>query len=236
MALPYRWLALFFRIGAVIMTATGIIRVAGLFTPNPSWSSFLFYTLISNVLCLVWMACSAVRTARDIRTRGAIGTSTPSARGAALVMMAITVTMLIYLIVLVPSTFNQPGTGFVPFTLTDNLIHIFTPVALIVDWLLFIPKGHVRPGDPLRWTLLPYAYLIFAFTIGALGVRFGGDLRYPYPFMDVEKNGLIGVIIWIIALSVSLIAVGYVYFAIDKALGWVATRRRSPQNGDSVVL
>jgi hypothetical protein len=161
---------------------------------------------------------SAVRTAQDARDAGWRGFSTPSARFEGAVMMAITVTMLIYLIVLVPSTFSQPGT-YEPFTLTDNLVHIITPVLVIVDWLLFVPKRRFRPLDPLRWALIPWAYLVLAFGYSALGGRFGGGAKYPYPFMDVDVLGVGGVAVWVLALSVSLIGVGYVYYGIDRMLG-----------------
>jgi hypothetical protein len=51
--------------------------------------------------------------------------------------------MLIYLIVLVPAGFQQVG-DYTPFSLTDNPIHIITPCLLILDWLLFTPKGSFR--------------------------------------------------------------------------------------------
>ena len=115
---------------------------------------------------MVW---SAIVTVRDAEAKGWYGYSTPSARGEAAVMEAITVTMLIYLFVLAPALFTQPG-AYQPFTLTDNLVHIVTPVLVIVDWLLFIPKGEIKPYDPLLWALIPYSYLAFAFIYSAAGV------------------------------------------------------------------
>ncbi|MCU4672706.1 Pr6Pr family membrane protein [Microbacterium fluvii] len=223
MVIRLRWAALVYRTVAVGLIATGIVRVAGLFSPHPSLNAFLYYTVLSNVLCLVWMTWSGVRTAVDIAADGARGTSTPSARVAGAVMEAITVTMLIYLFVLVPSLFTQPG-AYEPFTLTDNLVHIVTPVLVIVDWLLFVPKGRFAWYDPLLWTLAPYAYLVFAYAFGALGGRFAPGVRYPYPFMDVEVLGVAGVATWIAGLTVALVAVGYVYVVIDRVLGVVAER------------
>ena len=131
-------------------------------------------------------------------------------------MEAITVTMLIYLFVLAPALFTQPG-AYQPFTLTDNLVHIVTPVLVIVDWLLFIPKGEIKPYDPLLWALIPYAYLAFAFIYSAAGGRFDGN-PVPYPFMDASVNGVGGVIAWIAGLTVALIGVGYVYYGLDRLL------------------
>ena len=76
--------------------------MSGLWSGTPSWDSFLYYTVLSNVLCLVWMVWSAIVTVRDAQAKGWYGFSTPSARGEAAVMEAITVTMLIYLFMFAP--------------------------------------------------------------------------------------------------------------------------------------
>ena len=221
-----RILAFGYRALAALVIVIGIARVSGLWTASPSWSSFLYYTVLSNVLCLVWTVLSAIVTVRDAQRDGWTGVSTPSARGAAAVMEAITVTMLIYLFVLAPALFTQPG-AYEPFTLTDNLVHIVTPILVIVDWLLFVPKGRLRRYDPLLWAVIPYAYLVFAFGYSALGGRFAGGTTVPYPFMDVDANGVGGVALWIVGLTVALIAVGYVFFAIDRLLARAVTSPRA---------
>ncbi|MBL3699218.1 hypothetical protein D3228_06100 [Leucobacter luti] len=200
---------------AVILT--GIVRITGAFTADPSWGALRFYTVLSNLLCLVWVALLIVRTVRDIAATGPRGHSTPSARWSGAIMMAITVTFLVYLIVLVPATFTQDS-DYAPFSLTDNLIHIITPILLILDWLVFVPKGRLRWFDPLLWALIPYAYLVFALVYGGLGGEFAPGLRYPYPFLNVDAHGVGGVALWILALSVALIGVGYVYVCIDRLL------------------
>lgn len=214
--------ALVFRVLAVGLILTGILRNAGVLAGSPDASTLLFYTMISNILCLVWMLLLVARTATDLRRLGARGTSTPSPRWSGTVMMAITVTMLIYLVVLVPTRFRQGDTDV--FSLTDNLIHIVTPCLLIADWLLFIPKGAFRAIDPLLWTLIPYAYLVFGFGYGALGGEFTPGHTYPYPFMNIDALGAGGVALWIVALSAALVAVGYVFVLIDRLLGVLADR------------
>lgn len=223
-ALNSRPVALAYRILALVVILTGVLRNAEVFSGAPSWSSLLFYTMVSDLLCLGWMLLLALRTARDIRQRGAVGTSTPSARWSGAVMMAITVTMLIYLVVLVPTRVDAGDSDI--FSLTDNLIHIVTPIVLIVDWLVFVPKGSFRWVDPLLWTLIPYAYLAWAFLYGALGGEFTPGQRYPYRFMDVDALGVVGVSQWVIALTIALILVGFVYVIADRLLASVARRAR----------
>lgn len=221
-AVNSRPVALVYRLVTLAVILTGVIRHANLLTGDPSWTTVLFYTMVSNLICLGWVLLLIVRTVRDLRQSGSFGTSTPSARGSGAVMFAITVTMLIYLIVLVPTRFADGDAEI--FSLTDNLIHIITPVLVIVDWLVFVPKGSFRWVDPLLWTLIPYAYLTWAFAYGALGGEFTPGQTYPYPFMEVDALGLGGVAQWIIALTVALIAVGYVFVIIDRVLGSLARR------------
>ena len=221
-AVNSRPVALAYRIIAFAVILTGVIRHSDILTGEPAWTTLLFYTMVSNLLCLAWMALLIVRTVRDLRRKGTRGTSTPSARLSGAVMMAITVTMLIYLVVLVPTRFADGDSDI--FSLTDNLIHIVTPVLLIVDWLLFVPKGLFRWVDPLLWTLIPYAYLVWAFVYGAQGGEFTPGEAYPYPFMNVDTLGAAGVAQWIVALSAALIAVGFVFVVVDRALASLARR------------
>lgn len=224
-----RLLAFGYRAVATLVIMIGIARVSGLWTANPTWSAFLYYTVLSNVLCLGWMAMSAVVTLRDAQRDGWSGPSTPSPRWAAAVMEAITVTMLIYLFVLAPALFTQPG-AYQPFTLTDNLVHIITPILVIVDWALFVPKGHLRRYDPLLWTLIPFAYLVFAYGYSALGGRFGGGSPVPYPFMNVATHGVGGVALWIGGLTVGLVAVGYLFVGVDHLLARTVTSPRASRD------
>ena len=56
---------------------------------------------------------------------------------------------------------------------------IITLCLLIADWLFFVRKGSFRWFDPLLWTLIPYAYLVFGFTRAALDTEFREGQKYP---------------------------------------------------------
>lgn len=217
MAIPLRTVALAYRVIALILVVTGLFRITGLASGEPVWNSLLFYTVQSNVLCLAWLAVLVWVTARDLSRRGGRGFSAPAPRMSGAVMMAITVTMLVYLIVLVPASFVQ-GSNYEPFSFTDNLIHIITPCLVIVDWALFVPKGSMRATDPLLWVLIPATYLVFALIYGGLGGEFLPGQTYPYPFLDVATLGWGGVMTRVAGLGVALVAIGYVFFALDRLL------------------
>ena len=221
MGIAERRVALVIRIVAMLLAAWGILRNAGVFDGEFYPRSFLYFTVLSNLLALVWFTMQAVRTAKDIAHSGARGFSSVSPRFGAAVMFSLSVTMLIYLVVLIPLA----GPDYVPFSLTDDLIHVITPCLTIIDWLLFTRKGHLRWGDPFAWVLIPYAYLVLAYIYSGLGGRFSNGDTLPYPFMNPDTWGTWGVVAWIAALTVALMIVGYIYNTLDHAL-WRVGRRR----------
>jgi len=92
------------------------------------------------------------------------------------------------------------------------------------DYLLFTPKGSFKSFDPLTWTLIPIAYLIFAVVRAEISPLmfsgFGGtSSRYPYPFMDFDLLGTGKGILIIIVMSVIYIAMGYLLYVLDRLLG-----------------
>ncbi|PRB70390.1 Pr6Pr family membrane protein [Arthrobacter sp. MYb213] len=221
--LSHRWVALTYRIVALIIVGMGIIRISKVFSAEPVWNSFLFYTVQSNLLCLIWLMILISRTLRDLRQAGPRGASVPSTRWAAAVTMSITVTLLIYVLVLAPSDFVQSG-DYVPFSLTDTLVHVVTPALLILDWLFFVPKGTLRPRDPALWLLIPLVYVIFALVAGGLGAEFFPAVHYPYPFMDVSQHGYPRVIVNALFMGVALLIVGYLLLLIDRLLARIPLR------------
>jgi len=63
-------------------------------------------------------------------------------------MMMITITVVVYHFVLAPMVFRM-NLNYEVYSLPDILIHYFTPLMFILDWLLFDEKNQVRRIDPL---------------------------------------------------------------------------------------
>ena len=49
--------------------------------------------------------------------------------------------------------------------------------------------------------------------------------RYPYTFLDPGISGVGGVALFIVAMIVAFVVLGYLIFAIDKVLGRAANRK-----------
>ncbi len=219
-------LALAFRLILIVGCLYGLFLVTGLSTGAFNPTLLAYYTIQSNLVVLVLFAVLAIRTAHDCRTAGVRGASTLSPRIKGTVTLAITVTLLVYHFMLVPTMFTMYP-NYSPFTLQDVLVHYFTPLMALGDWLLFDPKGRYRWADPLLWLSLPLAYLVFA-LVRAQFISVPGPTgsRYPYFFMDIDKLGW-GVVPWLVGLSVGLLALGYLLYGLDRLLGRAVRGMRS---------
>ena len=96
--------------------------------------------------------------------------------------------------------------------LASQLLHYLTPILIGSYWLLFVPKGGLTRADPLRWALLPLAYLPYALA------RARQDGRYPYPFLNVDQLGAVQVALNCATIAMGFLLVGLLMVWLDRAL------------------
>lgn len=185
-------------------------------------SVFLYFTIQSNVLCLICFVLGALRCAKPRRQTNPnpMAACSPFWKGA--VVMAITTTLLVYWLLLAKVQFameNKPDPA------ANLMVHLVVPVLMIADWALFEPKGRFTATDPLKWAAVPLGYYGFTLIASALGARYMEGAHYPYFFMDANKLGW-GQALWNIAMiAVAFVALGYMLYLLDAWLGRVAARR-----------
>lgn len=175
-----------------------------------------YYTLLSNLLCFVYFLADGIAVAacgHDIlpRFKGAL-------------TMGITVTGLVYHVMLSGIGFSMQSA----MAAANQLLHTFVPLMALLDWLLFDRKGRYRSSDPLLWVLLPDIYFVYATLRGFLGGPvsvFPGGSRFPYFFMDYDLLGW-RVLLYVAALHLFFILLGYLFYGIDRLLGKRAASRR----------
>ena len=85
-------------------------------------------------------------------------------------------------------------------------------------WFLFYERGMVKITYPVYSTIFPIVYVIFIF-IRAWILNFDPTVPYIYPyfFLNLDKLGVIGVIKWVILLSLGFVVLGFLFYGIDKA-------------------
>ncbi len=137
----------------------------------------------------------------------------------------ITITMVVYWLVLTPMT----GFAVRPILIANTLfLHLFTPLLAIFDSLLFAKHGMVKKIASVKWLAYPIVYLISVIIIANIisepyyTIKIKGEtikLMYPYPFLDpqiVTIGGMIGIVI---LLALIFVLFGLIYIKIDKLIG-----------------
>lgn len=134
----------------------------------------------------------------------------------------IAVTGIVYAVLLAPADIAEGNF----FTFKNLILHYIGPAMVVLDWLLFSPKGRFRLTDPLVWLLAPLGYFgyilvrsTFAGNIGNTGSRF------PYDFIDpAVQGGLGGMVRSVLFIALGMAALGYIIYALDRMLGRTADR------------
>jgi hypothetical protein len=200
----------------IVVAASSLIGTLVIVVSSGSfnWGLFKFYTIQSNVLCFVFFVAEAVHTAAAIKKGGTHGAATlaPHLKGA--VMIAITVTLLVYQLLLAPTPFSMNAGS-----VGGLLVHLFTPLLVILDWVLFDEKGRFNVYDPPRWAVIPLCYVVFAMVAAPLGLTYLQGSRYPYFFLDVDAIGAGGVALYVAGITVVFEILCYLVVGLDKWLG-----------------
>ncbi len=214
MSLDNRLVALCYRIIFVILCAAGIY--VSLFENGDfNASALIFYTMQSNLLCLVVMIMVIGDTVYKIRDSGIRGYNSAFPRLKGATTMVIAVTFLVFHFLLRPILF-EAGMEDYAASFANIAVHYITPILFILDWLMFDKKGVYSRYDPLLWESFPLAYFIFAVIraqVGGVIPQVGS--RYPYFFIDIDAYGGM-VALYVLGMAVFFIALGYVIVLIDR--------------------
>ncbi|WP_310603786.1 Pr6Pr family membrane protein [Anaerosporobacter sp.] len=210
-----RILSLLYKCIIIMVAAIGLYLNSGM--PNGKFASamFLYYTILSNLFCLLYFIVACIVVVQRIRKDGIYGESTWAIHAKGAVIMAITVTLLIYWFILVGAGFEM-GEGTSP--LANLIVHLFVPVLSILDWVIFDIKGQLNRFDPFKWLIIPLCYYVFTVIAAKLGMTFYNGSHYPYFFIDSDILGWGTVMLSVLGLAVAFLVIGYIVFAMDKIL------------------
>ncbi len=157
---------------AAIVTEIATIVERNRFVPERFFS---YFTIQSNSFAVAVLLLSALALAggREHRLVSLL-------RGASTLYMAV-VGMVFPLLL---AGLDVPLTA-VPW---DNVVlHYLMPGAVVVDWFIATPRVRISPRQALVWLVFPLVYVVYSLVRGSL-VNW-----YPYPFLDPENKGYVGV-------------------------------------------
>ena len=181
------------------------------------WDFYVYFTNISNFLCLGVMITALIQTAK--KKEDSFVSSTPLLKFIG--MLGILLTFLVFNIMLAGEEGRDPQLNWRIGSLT---FHVVLPIMYIADWFLFYERKNCKWNYPLISVSFPLGYAIFLLIHAAI-LKFDssiltptgkGILIYPYFFVNLDKLGVPGVLMWVAILSVAFIAIGYLFYGLDR--------------------
>jgi len=170
-------------------------------SPAHALRFFSFFTILSNILVALALTLPVLAP----RSAGGAFFARPTVRTA--VASYIVIVFVIYHWLLAGLRDPQ-GLAWV----ADALLHKVMPIAYVLDWLLFVPKGSLIARRVLPWLVFPLAYVVFALIQGAI------NGFYPYPFINAAKLGYASVFLNALGITCMFAVLGLLFVAIDRAL------------------
>ena len=183
------------------------------------WDFYVHFTNISNFLCIGVMLAALIQTAK--KKEDSYVTTAPVLKFIG--MLGILLTFLVFNIMLAGAEGRDPQANW---RIGSLAFHVVLPVMYIADWFLFYERKKCKWFYPIVSISFPLAYAIFL-LIQAVILKFDSSilipttttpLIYPYFFVNLDTLGVPGVLMWIGILSAAFVAVGFLFFGLDKLL------------------
>ena len=197
----------------------GCVSTLGIFDDINTirWDFYVHFTNISNFLCIGVMLAALIQTAK--KKEDSYVSAAPILKFIG--MLGILLTFLVFNIMLAGAEGRDPQANW---RVGSLLFHVTLPIMYIADWFLFYERKKCKWYYPLVSIAFPLAYVAFL-LIQAVILRFNAailipttstPLIYPYFFVNLNTQGIPGVLMWIGILSAAFVAVGYLFFGLDK--------------------
>ena len=181
------------------------------------WDFYVHFTNLSNFLCLGIMFTALVQTIR--KKENSFVKAVPVLKFIG--VLGILFTFLVFNIMLAGAEGRDPQLNW---RIGSLLFHVVLPIMYIADWFLFYERRKSKWFYPIASIGFPVAYAIFL-LIQAVILKFDTSilipttttpLIYPYFFVNLETQGKGGVAMWVVILALAFMAVGYLFFGLDR--------------------
>ena len=180
------------------------------------WDFYVYFTNLSNFLCFGVMLVALIQTIK--RKEDGYVTATPLLKFIG--MLGILLTFLVFNFMLAGAEGREPQLNW---RIGSICFHVVLPIMYIADWFLFYERKKTTWRYPIASISFPLAYAIFLLIHAAiLGfdtsilTPTGATLIYPYFFVNLETQGVPGVLMWIAILSVAFVAMGFAFYGLDR--------------------
>ena len=203
----------------VTLGLVGFVACLGIFDNINSirWDFYVHFTNISNFLCLGVMLAALIQTTK--KKEDSFVSVVPILKFIG--MLGILLTFLVFNIMLAGAEGRDPQANW---RVGSLIFHVVLPIMYIADWFLFYERKKTKWYYPIASIAFPLVYVIFL-LIQAIILEFDSSilipttttpLIYPYFFVNLDTQGVHGVLMWIGILSVAFVVVGYLFFGLDR--------------------
>ena len=181
------------------------------------WDFYVHFTNISNYFCLAIMFAGLIQTIK--KKEDSYVSAAPMMKFIG--VLGILLTFLVFNIMLAGAPGRDPQANW---RIGSLLAHVVLPIMYIADWFLFYERKKCKWYYPIASIGFPLAYVIFL-LIQATILKFDSSilipttttpLIYPYFFVNLETQGVGGVLMWIAILLVVFVAVGFAFYGFDR--------------------
>jgi hypothetical protein len=181
------------------------------------WDCYVHFTNISNYFCLAVMLTGLVQTAK--KKEDSYVSAVPILKFIG--MLGILLTFLVFNIMLAGAEGRDPQANW---RVGSLVFHVTLPILYIAHWFLFYERKKCKWYYPIASIAFPVAYVIFL-LIQAMILKFDSSilipttttpLIYPYFFVNLDTQGVSGVLMWFGILSAAFVAVGFLFFGLDN--------------------
>ena len=183
------------------------------------WDFYVHFTNLSNYFCIAVMFAQLVQTAK--RNEDGYITVAPVLKFIG--VLAILLTFVVFNVMLAGAEGRDPQLNW---RVGSLLCHVLLPIMYVADWVMFREHGKMKWYYPLCCAAFPFAYMVFIFVQAAI-LKFDSSilipgsstpLIYPYFFVNLETQGVGGVAKWALIMLLGFMAVGFLFYGIDKLL------------------
>jgi hypothetical protein len=199
----------------------GIVASLGIFDNINliRWDFYVHFTNISNYFCLGVMFAALVQTVK--KKEDSYVSTAPVLKFIG--MLGILLTFLVFNLLLAGAEGRDPQANW---RIGSLLAHVVLPIMYIADWFLFYERRKCKWYYPVASAAFPLAYVVFL-LIQAIILKFDTSilipttttpLIYPYFFVNLDTQGVTGVLMWIAILLSAFIVVGFGFLGLDRIL------------------
>lgn len=191
-----------------LLAVVGFLAQLGVFQGVLNRNYLVYYTNLSNLICMVFGFFSLRHLAKGRRDFA------PGLKFVFVIM--ISVTCILY------NGLLSPYSSVLAYfsSLKNGLNHCILPILFVLDWVLFYERGRTKWTFPLLAIIPPAMYVAFILLRAAILDAAGrtAAVVYPYYFLDLRNLGWGGFLRWMGILLMGFVALGYALCTLDRLL------------------